>query len=584
MQKIFSVVLIVIMVISSTAVFVSAQTQAPFTISGAIGNDMVLQRDTEVNIWGWSNKKGETITVSFKGNTVTGKVDDNGNWLVKLPKMAADKNENTLTVKMGDYTETRTGILVGDVYILNGQSNAAKLLNNCDAAYKINEIKDIVSEANGQIRYFQQAKADAMTEAGKYMTEPQKDVIPGKKWEKETYQVAKKFSALGFFFAHKINKETGVPVGVINVSCGGSPVSELMSKEAGQKSGYVKGSKDIPASGIYNALMSPFINTKIKGMIYYQGESENGLALTDYGKYNEYLNVYVEDIRDKMDQDFPFYYVQLSSHTVSDWKGTGQQRAVQFDGLKVIKNSGMVVSMDQGYRKKDSDWAHPNYKKPVGERLANLALARLYNIGDENYVTSPMPEFAYKTDQGVVIRFKNVGDGLKVIGQHKTLSGFWLNEKATQAEIISKNEVLIKTKGNVKEIGYGLELLAFVDYPEGKGDLQYVANLGSSTELPSVAFKLTKIYASLEEAGIATPTPVPTPAPTQTPTSTEATTPNVSATDAPETTSQVGGVDDPQNVEVKGNYTLYFIIGGAVVLAAATTAVVIIVKKKKANK
>ncbi len=576
MKKIFSLILIVIMIISSSVILVSGETPA-FTISGAIGNDMVFQRETEVNVWGWSSKKGETITVSFKGNTVTGTVDGDGKWLVQLPKMAADKNENTLTVKMGDYTETRTGILVGDVYILNGQSNAAKLLNQCGAAYKSDQIKALVNEAGGQIRYFQQAKADAKSEDGIYMKSPQQDVIPGKKWEKETYAVAKKFSALGFFFAHKIHKEAGVPVGVINVSCGGSPVCELMSKEAGQKSGYIKDSKEIPASGIYNALMSPFINTKIKAMIYYQGESENGLALSDYGKYNEYVNIYVEDLRAKMKQDFPFYYVQLSSHTVTDWKGTGLQRAVQFDGLNVIKNSGMVVSMDQGYRSKDSDWAHPNYKKPVGERLAALTLARLYNIGDENYVTSPMPLFAYKTDEGVVIRFKNVGDGLKVIGQHNTLSGFWLNEKAIKAEIIGKDEVLIKTKGTVNQVGYGLELLAFVDYPEGKGDLQYVANLGNSNELPAAAFKLTKIYASLDEAlGIQAKTPAPTQTPAQTPAVEE----NNSAT----ATAQVGGVDGPQNVEVKGNFTLYFIIGGAIVLTAAAVTVIIILKNKKSKK
>ncbi len=581
MKRFFALLVCIIMVITSAVIVVQADESAPFTISGALGNDMVLQRQTEVNIWGWSDKKGEKITVSFKGNTVEATVDNNGEWLAKLPKMEADTNENTLTVTMGDYSKSLTGILVGDVYIVNGQSNAAKKLMDCSSEYKKATVQAMVAEGKGLIRYFQQAKSDAISNDGVYMATPQKDVIEGKKWEKEEYKTARNFSAIGVFFAHKILKETGVPVGMINVSCGGSPVSELMSKEAGEKSGYKKGSKDVPASGIYNALMSPFINTKIKGMIYYQGESENGLALSDYGKYNEYVNIYVEDLREKMNQDFPFYYVQLSSHTTSDWPGTGEQRAVQFDGLKVIKNSGMVVSMDQGFRKNDNDWAHPDYKKPVGERLANLALARLYNIGDENYVTSPMPEFAYKTDEGVVIRFKNVGDGLKKIGSHDTLEGFRLNKtnSKVKAEIISKNEVLIKTGGIVNQVSYGTEILAFVDYPEGKGDLTYVANLGNSTELPCVAFKLTKIFGSLEEA---VGTPEPTQAPATTPNVTEQTTETT-----PQATTEIGGADDPNNVTVGGvpNYTGYFIACGvAVVLVSGAVIAVIVIKKKKANK
>ena len=70
--------------------------------------------------------------------------------------------------------------------------------------------------------------------------------------------------------------------------------------------------------------------------------------------------------------------------------GVPEQRAVQFDGLSVIKNSGIVVSMDHGVRPAngDTDISHPNYKKPIGERLADLALCRLYGIGDESGCTS----------------------------------------------------------------------------------------------------------------------------------------------------------------------------------------------------
>ena len=514
MRKTVSVLLCLVLIISALSITVFADETEPFTVSGAIGNDMVLQRDAKNKIWGWSDKKGEKITVTFKGQTVETTVDENGEWLATLPEMAMDKNENDLTVTMGDFTKTFTGILVGDVYLVGGQSNAEKELGSCGSEYSNDEIKALIEEAGGMIRFFDQGKTDVMKNP-EVMNTPQSNVLKGKKWKKETLSSAKAFSAIGFFFAHKVERDADVPIGMIMVASSGSPVSQLMSKEASEKAQYFRFENDIPVSGMYNALMHPFINTSVKAMLYYQGESEMGLAVSDYGKYNEYVNVYVEDLREKMNQEFPFYYVQLSSHVLDKWTTIPEQRAVQYDGLAVIENSGMVVSMDHGIRNGDADFAHPNYKKPVGDRLADLVLCRLYGIGDESYVTSPMPEYAYKTDEGVVIKFKNVGDGLKKLGQHEKLSGFKIdlgvNKRNVEAEIIGKDEVLLKAErvaNQVKGVAYGTEILAFVDYPEGEGNLKYVANLGNSNDLPAPTFKI-KVYDSLE-AATQSPTPEPT--------------------------------------------------------------------------
>ncbi len=575
MKKIISMLLTAILILSAVSFTAFAEEDiAPFTVSGAIGDYMVLQRDTENKIWGWSDKKGEKITVSFKGNTVEGTVDENGEWLVKLPKMEADKNENDLTVTMGSYTETFTGILVGDVYMVGGQSNAEKELSACGGIYSKDEIQALLDEVPNMIRYFDQGKSDVVNRKG-VMDAPQKDVIKGKKWKKETKSTANAFSAMGFFFAHKVAKEADVPVGMIMVASSGSPVSQLMSKEASEKAQYFRYENNIPVSGMYNALMHPFINTSIKAMLYYQGESEMGLAKSDYGKYNEYVKVYVEDLREKMEQNFPFYYVQLSSHTDEQWDGIQDQRAVQFDGLKVIENSGMVVSMDHGFRpsRGDTDFAHPHYKRPVGERLAALALTKLYGIGDENYVLSPEPIYGYKTDKGVVVKFKNVGDGLKRIGQHETLSGFKVfvgsSKRNAEAEIISKDEVLVKAEriiDQVTGVTYGSEILAFADYPEGNGDLKYVANLGNSNDLPAPTFRMLELYASLEEA-TATPTPVP-----------EA--PEI--TEAPEGTQAPTQAPEGNNESSPALWIGVGVVGVAVVIAAV--AIIVAVKKKKSDK
>ncbi|MBR6766191.1 MAG: hypothetical protein IKM06_06875, partial [Clostridia bacterium] len=330
------------------------------------------------------------------------------------------------------------------------------------------------------------------------MAAPQEEPVGGNVWAIETPYTANVFSAIGIFFAHRVYDATKVPVGMIMVCSGGSPLSQLMSKEAATLTGYDRYENGIPVSGLYNALMNPFIKMSVTGMIFYQGESENGLALTDYGKYNEYFKAYIDDLRAKNGDNFPVYYVQLSSHVTNDWKGTAEQRAVQFDFLEMMDNVGMVVSMDQGFRPEtESDFAHPNNKKPVGDRLGDLTLADHYGLLDEAKVTSPMPVTAVMDlDGNVVITFKNVASGLKRIGQHETLSGFKAitasGYKNVTATIIDANKVKLNTAEieGVTGVGYGLELLAFADYPEGNGDLTYVANLGNSNDLPAPTFKM----------------------------------------------------------------------------------------------
>lgn len=566
-RKIVSIILAAAMLLSALTVTAFADGEE-LAFAGALGNDMVLQRDAEINIWG-TGRKGATVTVKFKDASVSTTVGDDGKWLVKLPGQEKDKNENTLTATSGSETVTLTGVLVGDVYLLGGQSNAEKTLLACGKEYSTEMKKAMIEKNDGMIRYFTQGRDSALSKKESMLT-PQENPLKGKKWKKETLSTAGTFSAMGFFFAHKIATEADVPVGVIMVASSGSPVSQLMSAEAVKKSGYTRYENDIPVSGMYNALMNPFINMTIKGMLYYQGESEQGLAKSDYGKYNEYVNIYVEDLREKMHQNFPFYYVQLSSHAgdgLKSWSGIGLQRAVQFDGLKVIKNSGMVVSMDMGYLPGQTDWAHPDRKQPVGERLAALTLARDYNIGTEENNTSPMPEYAYKSDGGVVIHFTHVAGGLKKLGSQSEILGFKLIfannlTRDAKAKILNENEVFLETDllSQLKGVGYGLEELAFTDY---NGETKYIANLGNGSDLPAPTFMLREILDAKPEptnAGTGTPAAdgtTETAAPNQTP---------------------AGAEGKKSNLPV-----ILGCIGGAVVIAGVVVTLTVLKKKKKSE-
>lgn len=467
-----------------------------FHVSGAFSSDMVLQRDRIVPVWGVSTYIGKEVTVAFGGQTKKTTVAEDGTWTVNLDKMSANKAPQEMVITCNGKTQTLKNILVGDVFFVGGQSNAEKTLGACGTVYTDAYKSALIDSAEGNIRYFRQGKTDTSIDKTCWDT-PQAEPVNGNYWTTESLYRANQFSAIGFFFAHEMYDALDIPIGMVMVASGGSPLSQLMSKEASEEAQYFRYENSIPVSAMYNSLMHPFIKMSFKGMLFYQGESEMGLAKSDYGKYNEYLKIYVEDLREKNGYDFSFYNVQLSSHVTNQWSGICEQRAVQFDGIKMIDKAGLVVSMDQGFRSTDSDFAHPNYKEPVGQRLAALALNMDYNIGDAAYVLSPEPVSAVKTADGIVITYKNVGDGLKRIGQHETLSGFraivgtreYVDVKAT---ITSKNTVLLDTNdiSGVIGVAYGIEELAFADYPEGNGDLKYVANLGNSEGLPSFTFKM----------------------------------------------------------------------------------------------
>ena len=468
---------------------------ADFRISGAFSDNMVIQRDKTVRIWGFSTYIGKEVVLSFNGQKKTTTVENDGTWTVKLDKMSANSVAQNMDIACNGKSVTLTNILIGDVFFIGGQSNAEKELGRCGNEYSTEYKKELIASGNGNIRYFTQHRNDTLVDKSVWNT-PQAEPINSNKWVVESLGTADQFSAIGFFFAHKMYDSLNVPIGMIMVAANGAALWQLMSDDAATKANYRITQGEIPTSAMYNALMNPFIKMSVKGMLFYHGENERGLAVSNYGKYNEYLKIYIDDLRAKNGDDFSLYSVQLTSHPTEDWKGTEEQRAVQFDGIKMIKNAGLVVSVDYGVRSTDDDAGHPNYKEPIGKRLADLALNMDYGIGDPNYVLSPEPLYAEKTDEGIIIKYKNVGDGLKRLGQHDKLSGFRIisdnKYEEVSAQIISKDTILLDAKEflNIEGVAYGIEQLAFVDYPEGNGDLKYVANLGNSADLPSPTFKI----------------------------------------------------------------------------------------------
>lgn len=193
----------------------SAQIKLPHIF----GDNMVLQREKPITVWGWAKAK-EKVTINFHDQTKTTVADKAGKWSVKLDSEKAG-GPYTLIVS-GKNSVTLTNILVGEVWICSGQSNMewpVRMASN--AAQEI-------AEANyPQIRHIKIPNVVAST--------PQADFASGD-WKVCSPETAGDFTAVGYFFAVKLAKELNVPVGLINTSWGGTHSETWTSREAFQNS------------------------------------------------------------------------------------------------------------------------------------------------------------------------------------------------------------------------------------------------------------------------------------------------------------------------------------------------------------
>lgn len=463
-----------------------------FRLCNVLSDRMVLQRDEEVRIWGKGKKAGDFIKAQigpYEGSTV---VDINHTWQLFLPPMPANCNPQTLTVTDGETTVEVKDVLIGDIWVVNGQSNAeinlAAANSNGKGIYD-EEIKDI--HASDNIRILEQYRDLASVKHPETMKTPQFDLIDPEisSWRKpEKQEDIMDVTAMGFFFARYLSRtlKASVPIGLVVIASAGSPMMELIMPELVAPMGYTKAEKEeIPLAGMYNALASPVQPMTIKGMLFYQGESEQGRT----EKYPYHLKWYVDELRRRFEKNFPFYFVQISSHVgdgIEYWKRIEEVRYAQFDMLDIIDNSYLVVSMDVGGRKENADWAHPPYKKPVGERLAKYVLANEYGIGDVSFEASPVPYDCDFTDDAVYVYFDHVGDGLKCAAGD-SLKGFEAagedgEYKPVEGQITDESVVIFTGVEKPEKLRYAHMHDAYIEN----------ANLVSSSDMPCAAFEIKK--------------------------------------------------------------------------------------------
>ena len=409
---------------------------------------MVLQRGQPTNIWGLA-EPGKVVEVLFRKTRVETKADSKGHWAMVLPAMDVG-GPYQMTIKSGLATRTINDVFWGEVWLAAGQSNMAFRFGFSDEDDKA---KALAILKNADIRMY---KVAAIVSGGKLLKE---NDVP---WTPASREEVADWSAVALYFAQALQVEEGVAIGIINSSQGSSTIEAWMSPAAlakAKSSGYIstKTYDDIRRhyrnpSVLHQSMLSKIVPYTLKGVLWYQGESNGGEAES----YRILLPALVESWRGLWDQKLPFLFAQLPAYEPPDDK-TGQSwarfRQAQAEVDKTVPGTGMVVLIDAG----DKHNIHPKKKKIVGDRFANLAMAQVY--GKNVAYTGPvMEKIEYDGDRAIV-SLHLAGKDLVVKGEVikgfsvKSGEGIWYSASAEA----TGNKVVVwhPEVGKVTGVRYG---------------------------------------------------------------------------------------------------------------------------------
>jgi sialate O-acetylesterase len=397
------------------------------TLPHVFGDHMVLQEGQPVPVWGWA-KPGDTITVSFAGQQKTTTAGGDGAWKVQLDPLGISAQPADLTVTGSD-TVTFHDVLVGEVWLCSGQSNMQKPVGTWrgQPVTTINAPQELAAADYPLIRLINVEVSNVETPARDFdITSSPKQDYPWLGWVACTPasldQV--KFSAVGYFFARSLFQKLKIPIGMIEATAGGThieawtPAAGFASDPALADFATAAQTPKVKFHGttittLYNGMIHPMVPFGIKGVLWYQGESN--LIEGDGAIYTNKLNALITSWRAGWGTDLPFYFVQLPPLLYSkrptllnDKLAEPIFREAQAATLKLQK-TGMVVTTDVG----DLNNMHPPHKKEVGERLALLALANEYGLkqvetSGPTYRDGSIEHEGFKA----VLHFTHVGKGL----------------------------------------------------------------------------------------------------------------------------------------------------------------------------
>ena len=432
--------------------------QAKVKLPHILGNNMILQQNTEANLWGW-DKPGTNVEVStsWSAQKFSAKTGKDGKWAVKVKTPMASYTPLSITFDDGDKT-TISNLLAGEVWVCAGQSNMempVKGFGNCP----VEGYNKAVLEANGYkgIHY---VKIPSLMSS-----KPLDDA--NCEWKEVNSETVGEASATGYFFAQVVNKALDIPVGLIMANKGGSRVESWLDRDYLKK--YTKEPLD-SAQMVKkfqwdfhypllwgNGTFHPILNYSVKGILFYQGCSNVG---DPAGQYTKRLADLVAQWRRDFNQgELPFYFVQIAPYHNGDVNGDSgpRLREQQFNAAKIIPNSGIVCTEDLVYPY-ETEQIHPCQKQQVGERLALQALNKTYGMKNLICESMTFKEMKIKNDTicvhfdnefGAYSRFEGI-EGFEVAGEDKVFHKA-IAKHVWQAGNDPWNECIIVTSPEVKK-------------------------------------------------------------------------------------------------------------------------------------
>lgn len=350
--------------------------EAELRVGSPFADNMVIQRDRPVMIWGEANP-GETVTVAFAGQSVVTKADAKGAWRLKLAPMPASKVGRDLVVATSD-TITFRNVVVGEVWLASGQSNMELPLWSEMARFR-----DGKGAMVAQITHLPNVRLGTMPISWKESDEPRAYTRNKFRWmlaEPENLRGRRVWSAIAFWYARELTLALDVPVGIIGMYQGGTGIDKWTPAARGEKKG-----------GLFNEWVAPVAPYTVRGMLWYQGCADAGNP-----KYCEKMHDLYRGWTNAFENaELPIYFVQIPDH------GAGIQLC-QAQFAEEEPHAGMVVVNDVANPADE----HPARKEIVAQRLALHALKRDY--GFPNVVAdSPKAVAAVREGGGVRVKFAN---------------------------------------------------------------------------------------------------------------------------------------------------------------------------------
>jgi sialate O-acetylesterase len=399
----------------------SAEVKLPALVS----DNMVLQQNTNVKVWGWAKPGAKVVVTPSWGEKSTTVADKNGDWQVTISTPPASFDRQEITISDGEPV-TIKDVLIGEVWLCSGQSNMEMNFLGTGPSGVLGANQTIAeSGLYPDLRLFHVAHKSA--------TSPEKDCQG--KWVRSSPENIRTFSAIGYLFGLQLHKILNVPVGIINTSWGGTIIEAWMDSDSQQSFTDVDLSlvndEKVPVFAkpisLYNGMIAPLINYSLRGFLWYQGESN----VPRHTTYADKMVAMIKLWRRLWGNDsMPFFYAEIAPYNYAANRMDMSEaqidaallREQQARVMDMIDNVGMVCTNDLVFPYEKNE-IHPSDKPEVARRFSYWALSMTYGFADALSVTGPRYK-SMKIENGKAVLSFTVSDQGGFFGSKGDITGF----------------------------------------------------------------------------------------------------------------------------------------------------------------